>query len=169
MNNGNRSTDFNMPTCIVWFRRDLRVHDHAALWNACCDAESVIPLFILDPTYLAHRETGSMRVQFLLECLADLDASLRCRGARLTLLLGRAEEVLPRFVRTVAASAVYASTDIERWSGQVRDRTLAQVAAAEGWRLRWFLNYYVQTEGEYDREAWQAAWTAHSKGALPGA
>ncbi len=166
MNNGNRSTDFNMPTCIVWFRRDLRVHDHAALWNACCDAESVIPLFILDPTYLAHRETGSMRVQFLLECLADLDASLRCRGARLTLLLGRAEEVLPRFVRAVAASAVYASTDIERWSGQVRDRTLAQVAAAEGWRLRWFLNYYVQTEGEYDREAWQAAWTAHSKEAL---
>lgn len=65
---------------------------------------------------------------------------------RLTLLLGRAEEVLPRFVHSVAADAVYASTDIERWSGQVRDRTLAQIAAAEGWQVRWFLNYYVQTE-----------------------
>lgn len=152
-----------MRTCIVWFRRDLRVHDHAALWHACQDAAQVIPLFILDPTHFAGREVGSLRVQFLLECLADLDASLRRRGSRLTLLLGRAEEVLPRFVRWTGAEAVYASADIERWSGQVRDRTLAQTAAAEGWQLRWFLNYYLQTEGEYDREAWHAAWTAHSK------
>ncbi|BCX03207.1 MAG: deoxyribodipyrimidine photo-lyase [Candidatus Roseilinea sp.] len=155
-----------MRTCIVWFRRDLRVHDHAALWHACQEAKQVIPLFILDPTHFAHRESSSRRVQFLLECLADLDTNLRRRGSRLTLLLGRAEEALPRFICWVNANAVYASADIERWSGQVRDRTLSRIAAAEGWQLRWFLNYYVQTEGEYDREAWQAAWTEHSKAPL---
>ncbi|MCS6846342.1 MAG: deoxyribodipyrimidine photo-lyase [Anaerolineae bacterium] len=155
-----------MRTCVVWFRRDLRVRDHAALWHACQTAERVIPLFILDPTHFAHHEAGSRRVQFLLECLADLDASLRARGSRLILLLGRAEEVLPRFVRWSGAEAVYAHADIERWSGQMRDRTLERTAAAQGWQLRWFLNYYVQTEGEYDREAWHAAWTEHSKAPL---
>lgn len=155
-----------MRTCIVWFRRDLRVHDHAALAHACDSAAAVIPLFILDPVHFANREVGSVRVQFLLEALADLDRSLRLRGSRLTLLRGRAEAVLPAFVRAVAADAVYASTDIERWSGQVRDRALAHAAASEGWQLRFFLNYYVQTSGDYDREAWHTAWTAHSKAAL---
>lgn len=151
---------------IVWYRRDLRVHDHAALWHACQEATQVIPLFILDPTHFANREVGSGRVQFLLDTLTDLDQRLRRQGSRLTLLCGRAEEVLPHFVQTIGADAVYYSTDIERWSGQLRDQTLAKLAAAEGWAFRPFLNYYVQTSGTYDREAWQTAWTTHSKEAL---
>ena len=43
---------------IVWFCRDLRVHDHAALWQACKDADETIPVFILDPTILQKPETG---------------------------------------------------------------------------------------------------------------
>ncbi|MCX7939639.1 MAG: DNA photolyase family protein [Thermoflexales bacterium] len=148
---------------IVWFRRDLRVHDHAALAHACQDADEVIPVFILDPTQLAHDEVGSGRVKFLLECLADLDRSLIARGSYLTLLRGRAEEVLPRFVHCVSAQGVYYSLDIERWSGQVRDRALAQRFAREGIVFRGFLNYYLQLEGEYDRERWHAEWMRFSK------
>lgn len=148
---------------VVWFRRDLRVHDHAALVHACQDAGEVIPVFVLDPTQFAHDEVGSGRVQFLLECLADLDRSLIARGSYLTLLRGRAEDVLPRFVQCVGAQGVYYSLDIERWSGQVRDRALAQRFAREGVIFRGFLNYYLQLEGEYDRARWQAAWTRFSK------
>lgn len=36
------------------------------------------------------------RIQFLLECLRDLDGSLRSRGSRLVVLRGRPQEVLPR-------------------------------------------------------------------------
>ncbi len=152
-----------MQRIVVWYRRDLRVHDHAALSQACADAREVIPVFILDPNQFAHSEVGSGRVQFLLECLADLDRSLIERGSYLTLLRGNATELLPRFIRQVGAQAVYYAADIERWSGQVRDRDLARRFADEGVVFRAFLNYYLQSEGEYERERWHAAWTAHSK------
>ncbi|MCS6774677.1 MAG: DNA photolyase family protein [Thermoflexales bacterium] len=148
---------------VVWFRRDLRVHDHAALAQACQDAEEVIPVFILDPNQFAHKEVGSGRVQFLLECLADLDRSLIARGSYLTLLRGNAVDVLPRFVACVGAQGVYYSLDIERWSGQQRDRALIQRFAEQGLVFRGFLNYYLQLEGEYDRERWHAEWTRFSK------
>jgi deoxyribodipyrimidine photo-lyase len=38
-----------MPsTAIVWFRRDLRVHDHPALTAALEAADQVIPVFVFD-------------------------------------------------------------------------------------------------------------------------
>ena len=45
-----------MPdTAVVWFRRDLRVHDHPALAAACREHERVVPLFVLDPALLGGR------------------------------------------------------------------------------------------------------------------
>ena len=42
-----------MPdTAVVWFRRDLRVHDLPALAHACREHERVVPLFVLDPALL---------------------------------------------------------------------------------------------------------------------
>lgn len=39
---------------------------------------------------------GTNRYNFLLECLADLQASLEARGSRLLVLRGTPQEVLPR-------------------------------------------------------------------------
>jgi deoxyribodipyrimidine photo-lyase len=148
---------------LVWFRRDLRLHDHAALWQATQDAAEIVPVFVLDPAHFANREVGSGRVAFLLACLADLDQSLRRRGSSLLLLKGAAQDVLPRARKTLDAQAIYYSTDIERWSGQQRDRALTHTAKREGWLFKAYLNYYLQTDDTYDRDAWNAAWTAHSK------
>jgi deoxyribodipyrimidine photo-lyase len=39
-------------TAIVWFRRDLRVHDHPALSAAHGEADRVVPVFVLDARLL---------------------------------------------------------------------------------------------------------------------
>lgn len=157
------STIVRVRRLIVWFRRDLRIHDHEALWHACRDAGEVVPLFILDPAHFANREVGSGRVQFLLDSLRDLDDSLRQRGSRLFLARGAAADVLPRAVRSWQTDGVYFSADIERWSGQVRDRELAAVAATQGWTFKAHVNFHLQTHGGFDRDRWHAAWTEHSK------
>ena len=36
---------------IVWFKRDLRVFDHAPLADAVHDADFVLPLFVVEPDY----------------------------------------------------------------------------------------------------------------------
>ena len=61
-----------MKTGIVWFRNDLRVHDHPALRAAVDECDTVVPLFIFDDTQLNGRFVSANRTQFLLECLKDL-------------------------------------------------------------------------------------------------
>ena len=66
--------DKKYKTLIVWLRRDLRVHDNAALHEACRQAERVVPLFVFDPDILGREDTGAARVAFLLDALRVLDA-----------------------------------------------------------------------------------------------
>src|SRR4051794_22729109 len=68
-----------MTTAIVWFRRDLRVHDHPALARAAREFDRVIPLFVLDPALLRGRYRSDARVAYMHACLRALDAELRER------------------------------------------------------------------------------------------
>ena len=78
-------------TAILWLRRDLRVHDHPALEAARTGGEHLVPVFCFDDRLLHGRHSSGPRTQFLLECLADLDESLRRRGSRLVVRRGRPE------------------------------------------------------------------------------
>ena len=81
-------------TAIVWYRRDLRVHDHPALRSALDRHEFVVPVFCLDDRLLHGRHRSGPRTQFLLDCLRDLDGSLRERGGGLVIRHGPPEREL---------------------------------------------------------------------------
>ncbi|MGZ4294909.1 MAG: cryptochrome/photolyase family protein [Solirubrobacteraceae bacterium] len=118
-----------MPdTAIVWFRRDLRVHDHPALRAALDSADAVVPVFCLDDGLLRGRHASGPRTQFLLECLADLDEQLRARGSRLFVRRGLPQHELPALAERLGASAVHCSADV----GPFARRRQQQVRAALG-------------------------------------
>ena len=100
-----------MRTALVWLRRDLRVHDHPALSAALQHADEVIVAFCLDRRLLCGRHRSGPRTQFMIECLQDLERSLRGRGSGLIVLRGVPEQELPRLARRLGAEAVYASAD----------------------------------------------------------
>jgi deoxyribodipyrimidine photo-lyase len=97
-----------VSTSIVWFTRDLRLHDHPALRAALDSSDRVIPFFCLDDRLLHGRHASGPRTQFMLECLADLDASLKDRGAALVVRRGTPEEEL----RKLGADSVHFSADV---------------------------------------------------------
>ena len=76
-------------TALVWFTRDLRVHDHPALRAALDTHERVIPVFVLDDSLLGGRHRSGPRTQFMLEYLEQLDAALIDRGGGLVIRRGR--------------------------------------------------------------------------------
>jgi deoxyribodipyrimidine photo-lyase len=127
-----------MNRTIVWFRRDLRIADHAPLYRAA-QRGAVIPVFVLDSALLHHPETAVARVGFMLDCLRSLDQDLRDRGGRLILRYGDPVEVLPALVREVEADGIYAYIDYERIYGRVRDARLNRVLAAAGSNQRIFI------------------------------
>ena len=126
-----------MNRTIVWFRRDLRIADHAPLFRAALRGE-VVPVFVLDRALLHHPETAVARVAFMLDCLRSLDQELRQRGGRLILRSGDPVEVLPQLVQETQADGIYAYLDFERIYGRVRDGRLNRSLAAQDLKIRWF-------------------------------
>jgi deoxyribodipyrimidine photo-lyase len=110
---------------LVWLRRDLRVHDHPALRAALDSADTVVPVFCFDDGLLGGRHASGPRTQFLLECLADLDGSLRDRGSRLVMRRGPPQRELPALAAQIGAGAVHLCADVgpfaRRRQREVRD------------------------------------------------
>ena len=113
-------------TAIWWIRRDLRLMDNEALTSAMQTAESVLPVFILDPTLLQSPNTGEKRLAFLWGALQQLDADLRAKGSRLIVRRGQPLAELSQLLRESQAEAVFAEEDFTPYARR-RD---AQVANA---------------------------------------
>jgi deoxyribodipyrimidine photo-lyase len=96
---------------LLWFRRDLRVHDHPALCAALARHEQIVPVFCLDDRLLHGRHASGPRTAFLLECLTGLDEQLAARGARLVIRHGPPERELPALARETGATEVQLSAD----------------------------------------------------------
>jgi len=64
-------------TAILWYRRDLRVHDHPALRAALDAHDRVVPVFVLDDTLLHGRYESGARTAFMLGSLRALGTELR--------------------------------------------------------------------------------------------
>lgn len=117
---------------IVWFRRDLRVHDHPALATAAA-AGRVVPVFVLDDRLLAGRHAGAPRVAFMLGCLRELDRELAARGAGLVVRHGRPEDVLPSLAAEAGAGTVAWTSDVSPFALR-RDRAVGVALGAAGVR-----------------------------------
>ena len=84
---------------IVWFRRDLRLADHAALYAAAA-AGPVIPVFIHDETVEAMGAAAKWRLGAGLRTFAE---ALKAAGSRLILRRGKALDVLRALVDETGA------------------------------------------------------------------
>ena len=62
---------------LVWFRRDLRATDNAALFHALKNCTKVHAVFVFDTDILDPLPRADRRVEFIRESLVDLDAQLR--------------------------------------------------------------------------------------------
>jgi deoxyribodipyrimidine photo-lyase len=117
-------------TALLWYRRDLRVADHPALHAALGD-DRVVPVFCFDDRLLRGRHASGPRTQFLLECLNDLDRSLRDRGSRLVIRHGRPERELPLLAREVGATTIHATADTGPFAAR-RDARVADLVLHPG-------------------------------------
>jgi len=111
-----------MSTGVVVFTRDLRVHDHPALSAAVTSNERVVPLFVFDDAILGSRFNAPNRTGFLLESLADLDASLRDRGGALVTRRGDWVHEVLRVASATNATSVHLSDDVSAFAGARRAR-----------------------------------------------
>ena len=110
----------SIDAALVWFRRDLRTDDHAALHHALRSARQVWCAFVLDREILDPLPRADRRVEFIVDSLADLHEQLTALGAAhgvagagLIVRHGGARDEIPALARQLRVQAVYASHDDE--------------------------------------------------------
>lgn len=144
-----------MTSALVWFRRDLRDFDHAALYHALREHERVHCVFVFDTEILdALPGRRDRRVAFIHHALQELDRGLNGLsrasggiGAGLIVRHGPARRCIPELAQALGVNAVYANRDYEP-AARARDRDVATALAAQGVRFADFKDQVVFEKDE---------------------
>ena len=117
---------------LVWFRRDLRCFDHAALYAALKQSRQVHCAFVFDREILdGLPKRDDRRVEFIWHSVLELQRELCRRGGGLTVLHGRAREEVPALAARLQADAVFANGDYEPVAS-ARDDAVAEALTHAG-------------------------------------
>lgn len=132
----------NNSTSLVWFRRDLRLHDQAALAHALAHHARVWAVFVFDPALLDPLPAADRRVEFIWHSLRALDSALQAQGGGLTVCRGNPRHEIPTLAERLGVEAVYANHD-EEPAARDRDAAVARSLAAQGRRLQTFKDQVI--------------------------
>src|SRR5262245_47129709 len=107
--------DRSLASVLVWFRRDLRCYDHAALSHALRSAGRVWCAFVFDTAILKPLPRTDRRVEFIRESLVELDQDLRRlqEGSGLIVRHGEAVAEIPALAQQLGVQAVFTNHDYE--------------------------------------------------------
>ncbi len=148
---------------LVWYKRDLRIRDHAALTEASA-AGPVLALYIHEPDLLRAPDHDAMHLGFVNQNLDDLQQSL---AARSVTLHRRTGDVIAVFESVQAELAtldvpsrivsIWAHEETTGWLAYQRDRAVRHWCRATGIVLR-----EVPQTGVIrrlpSRDGWATAW-----------
>jgi len=97
---------------LVWFRRDLRDYDHAALYHALKRARQVFCVFVFDRDILdALADPADRRVEFIHACVTELQQTLQAKGGGLIVKYGVASTEIVQLAAEIRADAVFFNHD----------------------------------------------------------
>ena len=145
-----------MSLAIVWFKRDLRLVDHAAL-VAAAQCGRVLPLYIVEPDLWREPDMAERHWLSLCDALSCLDQSLRRLGARLIIRVGDADSVLEELRHSHGIAGLFSHEETGNGWTFARDRRVGRWARAHG--INWIeLPQTGVVRGLKDRNGWAARW-----------
>jgi deoxyribodipyrimidine photo-lyase len=116
---------------LVWFKRDLRLHDHPAMAFAA-GLGPVLPVYIVEPDLWSGPDAAARQWGFVSECLTDLREGLSRAGAPLVVRVGGAVEVLDRLCRQHRIGRILSHEETGNLASYARDRRVAAWARSAG-------------------------------------
>ncbi len=131
-------SDKQYPAGLMWFRRDLRAEDNAALHHALRACRQVHAVFVFDRAILDALPRRDRRVEFIRESLVQLDEALRdlaaqagVQGAGLIVRHAVAADDIPKLAQALGVQSVFANHDYEP-QAVARDATVRGALAERG-------------------------------------
>lgn len=143
---------------IVWFKRDLRVHDHAPLRDALLRGP-VLPLYVVEPSLWSAPDRSARHWAFIRGSLIDLDRELAGLGGRLDTRIGEVVAVLADLRNTLGPFVLHAHEETGTQLTYARDRAVIAWCRARGIEFRETAQHgVIRRLG--NRDGWSRRWDA---------
>ena len=123
----------NSKINIIWFKRDLRVHDHAPLYEASKAGLPVLPLYVVEPDYWQQKFASRRHWHFIHDCLAELREDCAKLGQPLIIRVGEVIDVLDSLHDKHEINAIYAHE--ETGNGWTYERDKAVISWCEEYSI----------------------------------
>lgn len=112
---------------LFWFRRDLRLEDNTALFQALEKEKNVLPLFIFDRNILDKlADKSDARVSFIHQQLQSIHQKLALLGSSILIKYGKPEEIYQELTSQYEIQKVYTNRDYEPYARE-RDQKISQI------------------------------------------
>ncbi len=143
---------------LVWFKRDLRIHDHAPLVAALTHTDA-LGLFLLEPEWLQSADCDASHVDFALSCLAELRIALTLRGMPLLVRVGSALPVLANLQQEMGFTHLLSHEETGSGWSYARDRRVSAWCQSTGVAWQEFTQTSVVRRLR-SRAGWATRWQA---------
>lgn len=142
---------------VVWFKRDLRMNDHAALANAAQNGR-VLPVYVAEPEHWALPDTSYRQWEFIRGAVESLKKDIAEHGGRLCVMLGSVQEALDSILATHGRFRLVAHTETgNAWTFE-RDKAVRGWCRDHGIVFDEFQQYGVWRGRSLDRNKWAKSW-----------
>jgi len=135
------------PIVIFWFRRDLRLFDNNALFQALTSGVAVLPVFIFDRNILKKLSADDKRVSFIFQAIEHLNLLLLKYKTAVQVYYGSPDEVFARLLTAYTVNKVYANHDYEPYALE-RDLNIKKVFAEKGVMFQTFKDQVIFEKNE---------------------
>lgn len=136
---------------IHWFRRDLRLHDNAALYHALQNSDEVLPIFIFDVNILNELPTRDRRVNFIYQQLTHLRKVLNELGSDLLICYGEPKAVVRKLVEEYSINSLYTNHDYEPYA-TMRDDAIRDLLASKNINFISYKDHVIFEKSEVVKE-----------------
>jgi len=145
-----------MGTQLVWLKRDLRIRDHEALWEAASRGPTIV-LYVYEPELIEAEDFDPMHLAVINESLEELDNELRARGGCLTVRIGRVPDVFAEIHRDHPIETLWSHQETGNGLSYARDKRVGRWARSNrvAWRECCDRGVFRALK---DRDGWSALW-----------
>jgi deoxyribodipyrimidine photo-lyase len=136
-----------MKVSIFWFRRDLRLEDNTALYEAVSRKQNVLPIFIFDDDILDELPADDPRVHFIYKTLKSIDQKLRKHNSSLCILKGKPLAIWKELIQKYDVESVFINKDYEPYAMK-RDQEIEAFLRKNGTEVFMYKDQVIHEESE---------------------
>jgi deoxyribodipyrimidine photo-lyase len=155
----------HIPIGLVWLKRDLRLHDHAALYLASQQHKNILMLYVVEDSLQQESHFSERHLDFIKQSIADMNRQLKNLNTKVFVVQGEVLDIFEQLQNTFRIEALYSHLETGIGLTFTRDKAVKKWCIER--RISW--NEYRQQgvfRGLKSRKKWLQYWTDHMNASL---